>query len=353
MRNLLLAGLTTAGLSLLAPTAHAKPEYAKKENKACGYCHVKPNGGGARNPRGVYYEMHNLSFAGYDEAKVMGAQAVLPKKSGPPAFKLGWKIEVPAGSKRVAAADVAGDKTPRLLLLDEAGSLTVNKIVEGKLEKEETLELGKAGASFVTGSFAKDKPAMIAVPGAVYIREGGKFVKKAAPALAEVTGSVRFTTGVENFFTFTGAGAPESFGVDPAVAQPLISGSEMVSPDQGGGVYADVVVRPTPELLGILPIPEEGKKVGVLGMFDPRGEKKVYVWVPWVEKNGETTLRVIDSMFVGGTDKVVWTSPKLEGKVLDVATAVNPKDPKQTALVVLLATGEGGKGRTVEFWALD
>src|SRR5436853_125311 len=105
MKLIVHAGLTLAGLSLLATASQAKPEYARKENKACGYCHVKSDGGGPRNARGVYYAMHNHTFAGYDEATVIGGGAPSiggAKKGGPPVFKSSWKSEVLAGTSRIA-----------------------------------------------------------------------------------------------------------------------------------------------------------------------------------------------------------------------------------------------------------
>lgn len=57
--TLLVAGLL-AGAPL--PVAHAKPEFAKKEGKACGFCHVNPKGGGALVPKGVEYKQNGFKF---------------------------------------------------------------------------------------------------------------------------------------------------------------------------------------------------------------------------------------------------------------------------------------------------
>ena len=35
--------------------AAARPEFARREMKACGYCHINPRGGGPRNARGLEY----------------------------------------------------------------------------------------------------------------------------------------------------------------------------------------------------------------------------------------------------------------------------------------------------------
>jgi hypothetical protein len=56
-------GLFIAGLLVVAPRyAAAKPEYAAKEGKPCGYCHVNPAGGGDRNAKGKQYEANGHTF---------------------------------------------------------------------------------------------------------------------------------------------------------------------------------------------------------------------------------------------------------------------------------------------------
>lgn len=59
------------GIVLIAGifSAEARPEYAQKEGKQCGYCHLNPGGGGTRGFRGQFYGANNLSFAKYDEER--------------------------------------------------------------------------------------------------------------------------------------------------------------------------------------------------------------------------------------------------------------------------------------------
>jgi len=59
----LVAGIITAAALIAAPQqAQAKPEYAAKEGKPCGYCHVNPAGGGPRNARGKQYQANGHKF---------------------------------------------------------------------------------------------------------------------------------------------------------------------------------------------------------------------------------------------------------------------------------------------------
>ncbi len=59
----LIAGIIIAAALIATPhNAQAKPEYAAKEGKPCGYCHVNPAGGGPRNARGKRYEANGHKF---------------------------------------------------------------------------------------------------------------------------------------------------------------------------------------------------------------------------------------------------------------------------------------------------
>jgi hypothetical protein len=61
--GVLVAGIITAAVLVAAPqNAQAKPEYAAKEGKPCGYCHVNPAGGGPRNAKGKQYEANGHKF---------------------------------------------------------------------------------------------------------------------------------------------------------------------------------------------------------------------------------------------------------------------------------------------------
>jgi opacity protein-like surface antigen len=58
-------GATSIVLGTFSP-AEAKPPFATKEGVKCTYCHAPAPP--TRNYRGKYYGMHNLSFAGFDDA---------------------------------------------------------------------------------------------------------------------------------------------------------------------------------------------------------------------------------------------------------------------------------------------
>jgi hypothetical protein len=58
------AAIIAAGMLLSTTASYAKPEYSKKEKKACTVCHVKM-GSKELNAAGEYYKAHNHSLEGY------------------------------------------------------------------------------------------------------------------------------------------------------------------------------------------------------------------------------------------------------------------------------------------------
>jgi len=59
------AGIVLYALAVLAdqePIAAARPEFARRESLACGYCHIQPRGGGPRNSNGLRYARNEFSF---------------------------------------------------------------------------------------------------------------------------------------------------------------------------------------------------------------------------------------------------------------------------------------------------
>ncbi|WP_395142759.1 glutathione peroxidase [Armatimonas sp.] len=73
MRTML---LTSAVCLVFISAASARPEYAKKEGQKCSYCHIN-YAAGYFTYRGMYYRLHNRSFASFDnvaEARLAGVK---------------------------------------------------------------------------------------------------------------------------------------------------------------------------------------------------------------------------------------------------------------------------------------
>ena len=65
----------------LAPPAQARPEFARRESKACGFCHINPAGGGPRNQTGLRYARNEFKFtvrpSGLADFKVPAQRAAM------------------------------------------------------------------------------------------------------------------------------------------------------------------------------------------------------------------------------------------------------------------------------------
>ena len=57
------AGILAAGVFLSATGGSAKPDYARRTNKECRYCH--PSDSWKLNDAGKYYRDHKYSLEGY------------------------------------------------------------------------------------------------------------------------------------------------------------------------------------------------------------------------------------------------------------------------------------------------
>ena len=60
------AAILAGGLVVCSTQSYAKPEYTKKEKKACTVCHTK-SGSKDLNDAGKYYKDHNNSLDGYEK----------------------------------------------------------------------------------------------------------------------------------------------------------------------------------------------------------------------------------------------------------------------------------------------
>lgn len=77
--------LCAAVVVLVGPAimiAQARPQYARKEKKPCGYCHLNPKGGGARGFRGIFYQANGLSLKKFNETVQAKKAGVKPKAMG-------------------------------------------------------------------------------------------------------------------------------------------------------------------------------------------------------------------------------------------------------------------------------
>jgi hypothetical protein len=277
-------------------------------------------------------------------------------KSGAPAFKPVWKMDLPAGTQRVAVADVTADRLPRLLVLNAEGTLAIQKLSRDGAAEEASVALGAGAGRFVVGHFAKGGPAQIVVPSAVFYREGESYRKKALPDLTDVGGSVRFADGSEGILGRFGEGPPVSHGLDLGAEKSLKPGREIPEPTPEETTYREIIAHFPPEMFQEAPFPEEVKKGSLARLFVPRSDRRLYGVFSWQAADGSYVA------LVGGGDlfpqpiaemKPLWKSPRLAGKVLDIALGADPKGGAAMGLLILTQAGDDGKGRCLDFFALE
>jgi hypothetical protein len=280
------------------------------------------------------------------------------KKAAAPSLKSVWKVDAPEGTQRVVVAAVMADETPRVLVLDGAGTLTVNKLSGTTLEKEASVALGNGAGRFVAGRFQKGKPAVIVAPTAVFYREGDTFQKKAITELTDPMASVRFKDGSECLMVFGQPGPPTSYNVDVSAENPLTTGPELPEPRATGSNYQSIAPNLPREIFAgeDAPFPAEVKNGGIIRLVTPPNSERLCALLAWHAAD-QTNIALVDADMLFPQPKrdmtPVWKSPELSGKVLDIAAGTNPRDSKQTGFAVLEESGSEGKGRVIEFFAFE
>lgn len=128
--------------------AEARPEYAQKENKACGYCHLNAAGGGNRGFRGAFYGANNLSFDKFNEEREASIAGVAPNADASETRpKVGYAANVtgPQGADRQIQALAL--RRP-VLVAFFSGSTDSDKAAAKTLKK---LALAYGAKAFVVG----------------------------------------------------------------------------------------------------------------------------------------------------------------------------------------------------------
>jgi hypothetical protein len=125
VKKLSMGLLALTAIVTATSAAHAKPPFAEKEGVKCSYCHAPSPP--KRNYRGDFYKMHEMSFAGFDDAAEakkagvpVGADADSKPKSMTPATPpvtppapTGDSAAVKAAKAKVASAMAACAKNPK------------------------------------------------------------------------------------------------------------------------------------------------------------------------------------------------------------------------------------------------
>ncbi len=298
--------------------------------------------------------LRNMICAGVFAVAVASSGVRADEPKGLPKFKQAWELEVPADTVRIATADVMGDKKYHLLTLGKDGVLTIHDVTGEKPKEAGKVELGKMVNMFVAGNFIKDKPAMIVVEGAYFVRgEDGKYTKTIKNTLRPINGYVRPYDKSETVFSMGVTNEPKEFVFEMKGDKIEVSDKTAADPSQAIGYYQMLAAR-LPEEAAKRPIPK-GMLLGGLNLFGNKGERATNILTIYVEEKKQS-LSLYDFAKIFGdpeTNKPIWTGDEIKGKILDFFVGSSPKDAKQTGALVLTETGTETKKRMVTFYAKE
>lgn len=371
------AGSVIGILLLLVPfTAGARPDYARKEGRACQYCHVSASPGSfdratgkrettARNERGQYYAAHNYSFEGYLERVTTGRPRM-------PSFRYLWKIDFSDLPRRIAVADVTGDGQPRLIMLHEkpgakdAAVLTVRRWNGTEFVIEFTADVNAPPTGMQAGHFAgKNRPAVIVTGDALWSWNGKTFLRTPAPATLPLFGAARLKTGEDRLLL---AETPQRV----VAHQVQLTGDRWLSAPMDPPAPTQVLredMHATPDFFDRMEMPPLLGSGGIIGLWDIRQDGLLALYhvrldqdfdiKPDTQKSGQPqfilkaeyyAVALLDARSTLGVP--FWTTPRLDTRPLDIALQ-SPREDRRPGLLILTAEPKDGKMRTLHFFGLE
>ncbi|MCL5283136.1 MAG: hypothetical protein M1330_00250 [Armatimonadetes bacterium] len=294
-----------------------------------------------------------------DQTSPSGGQT---SENAKPSWSLSWTEPISAAISRIAVGNTVADGLPRIVALGaDKTTLSIWKWDGSAFTQEATVNGGSHADQYVVGNFTPNKPAEIVVPGRYFYWNGKKYTGFTDNDLTSITGLARFSDGTENFFYFDGSSTPATFSIDLKSGKNWLTYGRMMSqPLPTGSDYRLLITHGSPEMLQNF-APVQMAQAGVLGYIDPKNDGNLYGFGGWMSTEGPNAgnfLVVTDASMFGPmgmnpSAPIYWRSPKLDGKLLDIAPCLDPKDGKTKGFLVLLATGANGDSRTVQFYKLD
>ncbi len=279
-----------------------------------------------------------------------------------PSWSLSWTEPIASTASRIAVGNTVADGLPRIIALDaDKTTLSIWKWDGSAFTQEATINGGSHADQYVVGNFTPSKPAEIVMPGRYFYWNGKKYTGFTDNDLTAITGFARFSDGTENFFYFDGSSTPATFTIDLKSSKNWLTYGRMMSqPLPTGSDYRLLITHGSPEMLQNF-APAQMAQAGVLGYIDPKNDGNLYGFGGWMSTKGPNAgnfLVVTDASMFGPmgmnpSAPIYWRSPKLDGKLLDIAPCLDPKDGKTKGFLVLLATGANGDSRTLQFYKLN
>ncbi len=276
------------------------------------------------------------------------------KKAVKLSFKQVWQIEVPTDTKQIGVADVMGDKKYHLLTLGKDGVLTIHDLSGDKPKEKEKVELGKTVTSFLVGNFIKDKPAIIAIEGAYFVRgNDGTYTKNLKNMLRPINGLLRPYDKVETLYSKGLTDKPKEFVFVEKGDKTEVNDKEM---SRTKGYYNIVTIRIPKEDAKQYPL-SPGVSVGGFNIFADKVEDTAYLLTVLIEEEKQS-LCLYDfkqmSMAANAENiKPVWIGPRIADTILDFVVGNNPKDAKQMGAFVLTESKDDAKKHNVTFFVRE
>lgn len=371
---LLAAGLAVCG----GGQAQATTAMAQREGRACQYCHVSGSPGtiyvatGARqtndlSKRGLYYGRHNGSFEGYVESAA-------PVSAAPNLLRFISRDLLPDSARRMAVADVTGDRTPRLITLNakpdttDSSVLTVKKWDGKAFVTEFRADALGAPDKLAVGRFTPDGKTVIVTARAVWFWNGKTYANKASTQTMNLIGMLRLPTdSTDNVLAMDAGGEVSAYSVDVGPGSDVLTNGRRLSQLTGGDITR-FEMRGTPEFFSKLQMPPAQTQGGIFGLVaGGKGFPPVLYHVDPDQVADATN--VTGSARAQAAPKILgWKvsvdnlrrpslsnssyTPRLAGEIYDVATE-NPRGSGIPGLLVLTSGTPDGKGRSLYFFALD
>jgi hypothetical protein len=360
-----------------AHTVCARPEYARKEGKACQYCHLSgspntlnPDTGKreptTRNARGMYYQTHDHSFSGYTEPTVS-------IKQGPALYHFVWKEDLQDLPRRMAVADMKGDGRVRLVTLNEkpdhkeVGMLTIKRWDGKAFVTEFSGDVQAPPDKMEVGRFAgADRPVVIVTADALWYWNGKTFVRKPSDHPLPLLGSVRLKEGGDRLILAESPTDIKAYRVNTNAPGGtwLGAGAAVPATDQLTGEsfqntteFFDKMGMPAlvagGGLFGLWELPKAGMLLQYVHLdqdFDVINDPKDFKKTKFVLKNQYSYVLFRNPFQENAAD--LWTTPRLNGAVYDVAHD-DPRGAGKPGLLLLTSEAASGKGRTIYFFTLD
>lgn len=375
--------LAAAALLLsVARPAKAIPAYSIKEQKPCGYCHVSSDPGyvdassGAvqttsLNQRGLYYQAHQHSFAGYVERPA----------STESFFQFKWRVTLKAAVTRVAVADIRGDGQPALICLEkpqqpkEPPSLAVFEVAADGVKQALSAAAPGQPDQMEAGRFAgKTAPAVVVTSDAVWHWRGGSLVPNKLDHPVSLFGAVRMRNGEERVLVRRGPGDVEAFLVNPSAAGDAQLTSPIRAPtDPSQFQWADMHAPPQDLLTMGLPVAMAAG--GLIGVWHtpPPARPRVVIYEAHVNQDFDVqtdpanpgkpkfTLKSqtwgveAHDTAVAAPDAIVgpgiFYTGTLPGAVLDIVPE-SPRKQDGPGLLVLTSAAPDGAGEGLYFFSI-